>query len=189
LLAVARTGGSLPPELARSHEPDHLTARERRYRLQLLLKSIPLVGSMLVKPHKLKVLGGHHAVSVRCLRAVNGYDEDYVGYGYDDDDLSRRVYSIRQPPKVAIAIRRIHAYHLWHATRAPSRPTSAPGYERFRRRDLPTAAVHGWKNPTKQPQPCVHRVRETPESDAVPVWIPVQPAIRRPSPAPGLTPQ
>jgi len=130
-----------------------LAEREQRYLRQHRLKRIPLVGSLLVKSHKPKLLGGHHAVRARTLRAVNGYDEEYVGYGYDDDDVARRLHASRPRPRVDVAVRRIGAIHLWHPTRAPSRPTDAPGYARFRRSDLPTACAHGWENPIEQPEP------------------------------------
>jgi hypothetical protein len=150
LLRAAESGGfqSLfgPPD-----EQD-LEDRHRRYRRQLLLRRVLPVWSGVNKPHKPKVLGGHHAVSVRALRAVNGYDEEYVAYGFDDDDLSRRLHALRPPPRTSIAVKDILAYHLWHPTRAPARPTQAPGYERFVR-NLPVVAVHGWRSGLPQATP------------------------------------
>jgi hypothetical protein len=129
-----------------------LEARGARYRRQLFWRRLlPFA----VKRHKSKILGGHHAVNVRVLRAVNGYDEGYVGYGYDDDDLSRRIHRLRPRARVSIAVEEIIAYHLWHPTRAPARPTEAPGFSRFSRRDLPTRAEHGWGTPAPQPDPTV----------------------------------
>ncbi len=129
-----------------------LDAREARYRRHVLLRRLGLA-----KRHKAKVLGGHHAVAVRVLRAVNGYDEGYVGYGYDDDDLSRRVHALRPRVRVGIAVRRIPAFHLWHPTRAPGRPTEAPGYQRFKVGG-PMVAERGWRTPAAQPQPVVRTV-------------------------------
>jgi hypothetical protein len=127
-----------------------LSDRHRRYIRQLLMRRLLPVWAGVNKAHKPKVLGGHHAVSVRQLRAVNGYDEQYVSYGFDDDDLSRRLHALKPPPRTAIAVKDILAYHLWHPTRAPERPTQAPGYERFVR-DLPVVAEHGWRSPLEQP--------------------------------------
>jgi len=132
---------------------DALAARDRRYRRQLRLGRLPLIGSRLVKPHKPKLLGGHHAVRAGVLRAVNGYDEQYIGYGYDDDDLARRLHALRPRPRVEIGVRRIGALHLWHPSRAPERPIDAPGYTRFQRRDLPMVCAHGWRHPLHQPAP------------------------------------
>jgi hypothetical protein len=131
---------------------DELARRERRYRRQLWMRRFT---PAFIKAHKPKILGGHHGVSVRTLRAINGYDDAFVGYGYDDDDLSRRVYALRPAPRTAIAVEEIRAFHLWHPTRAPGRPTDSPNYERFRRRDLPSYAERGWQSPADQPAPTV----------------------------------
>lgn len=144
--------------VARPEDLAGLRRRDRRYRGQLLLRSLVPAWSGLIKAHKPKILGGHHAVRVRALRAVNGYDEEYVGYGYDDDDLSRRLYGSRPRPRIAVAVSDILAFHLWHPSRAPERPTLAQGYARFRRDDLPNRAYHGWDRPTEQPLPTVRLV-------------------------------
>ncbi len=106
--------------------------------------------SVLVKAHKPKLLGAHHGVRVRALRAVNGYDEAYVGYGYDDDDLARRLHAARVF-RWSIAIEPALAYHLHHATRAPDRPTEAPGFSRFESRGWTPRAAAGWTSPADQP--------------------------------------
>jgi hypothetical protein len=126
-----------------------LAERDRRYSRQLLLAR-----ARLAKRHKPKVLGGHHAVSVRVLHAINGYDESYVGYGYDDDDLSSRIHALRPRVRVGIAVRQIPAFHLWHPSRAPDRPTAAPGYQRFKVGG-PIVARNGWHTPSPQPTPAV----------------------------------
>jgi hypothetical protein len=151
ILAIAREPGSgTIAALAGAVDEVAMASRERRYRRQLLLRKLVPGWAGVPKRHKPKILGGHHAVSVRCLRAVNGYDEEYRGYGFDDDDLSRRLYELPRPPRTAIAVRDILAFHLWHPSRAPGRPTEAPGFARFRREDLPMRAEHGWQDPLAQ---------------------------------------
>lgn len=137
-----------------------LASRHLRYERQLWFRRrLP----MLTKPHKPKILGGHHAVSVRCLREVNAFDEEYVGYGYDDDDLARRIHTLK--PRTRIAVRDTIAYHLWHPTRAPAKPTDAPGYARFARSDLPVKCTRGWTDPRPQPQPSLVEISaEAPSS-------------------------
>lgn len=127
-----------------------LVEREARYRRQRTLRRLGLHRLGLVKSHKPKILGGHHAVAVAALRAINGYDEQYVGYGYDDDDLTRRLYGHCSRIDTRIAVNDILALHLWHPSRAPSRPMDAPGHARFARRDLPVVCEHGWRNPREQ---------------------------------------
>jgi hypothetical protein len=135
-----------PAALATESDRRALAARHRRYQRQLALKRI----AGLIKPHKPKVLGGHHAVRAGALRAVNGYDEQYTGYGFDDDDLARRLHQLRPRLRVAIAVRDIMAVHLWHPSRAPASPELAPGAARFARRDLPVRAEQGWDSPSPQ---------------------------------------
>lgn len=152
-ILTSRPGADPPGDWVSDRERRSLAGRQRRYERQLLLKR--LSAGALVKPHKPKALGGHHAVSVAALRSINGYDEGYVGYGYDDDDLTRRLYRLRPRLRVEVLVDCALAFHLWHPSRAPSRPTDAPGYERFRQRGLPTVARHGWENPLPQPAPRV----------------------------------
>jgi hypothetical protein len=155
-------GGDVP----RPTEPEMaaLAARQARYELQLRRRAGPL-GRWLVKPHKPKLISAHYAVTARCLRAVNGFDEEYQDYGYEDDDLGRRLHAL--PARTCIAVDRILAFHLWHPSRAPSRPTDAPGYARFRRRGLPTFARFGWDNPTPQPMPIARTVPAEPRPTPV----------------------
>lgn len=137
--------------------PAHLAAlrsRHRRYQRQLLTRRL---APWLTKPHKPKLLGGHHAVRWNALLSVNGYDEAYVGYGYDDDDLARRLHQSGRATTLRwqIAVRDIIAHHLWHPTRAPSDPTEAPGYARFATAGLPFRTARGLDHPFSQPEPVV----------------------------------
>lgn len=135
-------------------QADVLRKRDRRYRRQLWQRRIL---PWLSKPHKPKLLGGHHAIGLGVLQQLNGYDEEYLGYGYDDDDLARRLHE-RGGLRWAIAVSAIPAFHLWHPTRAPARPTEAPGFARFSRSDLPVRASHGIVDPIAQPAPVVQQV-------------------------------
>jgi GT2 family glycosyltransferase len=143
---------SWPAELTLSAEDEgSLAARDRRYRRQLLMRR---VASWLTKPHKPKLLGGHHAVRLAALTSVNGYDEQFVGYGYDDDDLARRLHGLGGL-RWAVAVRDIPAFHLWHPTRAPARPTDSPGFARFAAGGLPVRCVRGLGSPRDQAPPSV----------------------------------
>ncbi|MFN7021351.1 MAG: hypothetical protein ACK4WH_08510 [Phycisphaerales bacterium] len=139
------------PRLATAAQRGLLESRHRRYRRHLLLSRVGLV-----KSHKPKIIGGHHAVLWRRLVEINGFDEEYIGYRFNDDDLSRRVRAVR--PRTAIAVRDIAAFHLWHKVRAPERLEDAPGYTRWSRKDLPTRCVHGIESPLEQPPPVVRVV-------------------------------
>lgn len=131
-----------------------LGSRHRRYQRQLLTRRL---APWLTKPHKPKLLGGHHAVRFGALLNVNGYDEQYIGYGYDDDDLARRLHQSGRGNTLRwqIAVRDIIAHHLWHPTRAPADPTEAPGYARFATAGLPFRTARGVDRPLPQPEPVV----------------------------------
>lgn len=150
LLMHEGSGATTLEGFARSDELLDLGRRQARYQRQLLWRRLGLHRLGLVKAHKPKVLGGHHAVRVGVLRAINAYDERYLGYGYDDDDLSRRLLALRPTARVTIAVDECMALHLWHPSRAPQRPTDAPGYATFRQGG-PVACVRGWASPADQP--------------------------------------
>ncbi|MCA9277794.1 MAG: glycosyltransferase family 2 protein [Phycisphaeraceae bacterium] len=136
-----------------SNEYQILKTLQTKYAKHLWLREHHL--SMLIKSHKPKIIGGHHGVRMSALRRVNGYDEQYTKYGFDDDDLCRRLYQLRPRIRAAVAITDIIAMHLWHPTRAPEKATHAPGWERFSRTDLPAFCEHGLTNPVDQPEPIV----------------------------------
>jgi hypothetical protein len=130
-----------------------LCARHERHLKQVRLRSMPLLGR-LQKAHKPKLLGGHHAVRADLLRAINGYDEAYIGYGYDDDDLAVRLNALWPRPEWSVVTKDALAFHLWHPTRAPQRPTAAPGYTIFRQK-RPAVAQIGWMTPDEQDEPSI----------------------------------
>ncbi|MCW5776307.1 MAG: hypothetical protein KIS87_07715, partial [Phycisphaeraceae bacterium] len=131
-----------------------LRARHRKYERQLRLRRL-LPGPLCpVKRHKPKLISCHAAASIASLRQVNAFDEQFTAYGYEDDDLGRRLHALRPPPRVAIAVAEIIAFHLWHPSRAALRPRDNPGHARFgARRQI--RAVVGWSNPAPQQEPRV----------------------------------
>lgn len=132
-----------------------LARRATRYRRALAIAALGGRRLGLVKPHKPKVISCHFAVSAGPYLAINGFDEAYEGHGYEDDDFGRRLYRLRPPPRVAIAVGSIRAVHLWHPTRKVDNPAETPQGLRFARRDLPARAQWGYDNPRPQPEPSV----------------------------------
>lgn len=133
-------------ELLTVEEEELLAARQRRYQRHLFMRRLGLI-----KPQKPKIIGGHHSFTFALAARLNGFDEDYVGYRFNDDDFSRRANSLRPRASTRIAVDQIRAYHLHHPTRAPDRIQDAPGYARFMMRDLPTFAASGLSSPRAQP--------------------------------------
>lgn len=136
--------------LAEGREPVQPTAeqlellrrRTARAKRQALLRR-----SGLGKPHKPKLLSANFAACLSDLVAVNGFDEEYQGYGQEDDDLGRRLYRAGCRPVIAISTARV--YHLYHPTRAPQDWHASPNAARFLA-DGPTRCVFGLDRPLPQ---------------------------------------
>lgn len=70
-------------------------------------------------PLKPKLMGFNIAIARSDLEAVNGFDEEYVGWGCEDDDFAARLRMAGR--RVRTAVGYTQAYHMWHPV-DPSRP-------------------------------------------------------------------
>lgn len=132
-----------PPVPPLPEQTAGLLERARRYRRQAALRRLGLA-----KAHKPKLLSANFAVRLFDYLAVNGFDEEYEGYGQEDDDLGRRLY--RHGCRPVVSIEQAVAYHLFHATRAPGDWHESPNAARFRAGG-PTRCRRGVENPVEQP--------------------------------------
>ena len=121
-----------------------LRDRDRRYRRSAFLRKLGLA-----KPHKPKVLSANFSLPLALFRDINGFDEEFTGWGAEDDDLGRRVYDAGGQPAIGVA--KCIVWHLWHATRAPQAWDDIPGAERFKKR-LPAKCARGLEHPFEQPR-------------------------------------
>jgi len=136
--------------LATGRDPVGLTAeqvasiedRHRRLTWQARLRPFGLA-----KAHKPKVLGADFSVRAGAFEKINGMDEEYVGYGSEDDDVGRRLYA--SGASVAVGIKQLEIYHLWHQTRKGQAWEESSGVARFKMK-TPTRAVYGLDNPLPQ---------------------------------------
>ncbi|MBL8964448.1 MAG: hypothetical protein KF787_02790 [Phycisphaeraceae bacterium] len=135
---AGRDAAILTPEQARA-----LARRDRRYRRQLFLRRFGLV-----KRHKPKVLSAHFSVGVGAILRVNGFDEEFTGWGQEDDDVGRRLHG--SGASAGVVVREALVLHQWHPTRAPGVWKESAGVERFRRR-LPWRCARGVTDPIEQP--------------------------------------
>lgn len=102
----------------------------------------------LARPHKPKLLGCHFSLFRADVERVNGFDENYVGWGYEDDDFARRLYRAGVEPRSVIAAAR--ALHLWHPSLAPAalaRRRDRPNRAYFRRWRVPAFCANGLRKP------------------------------------------
>lgn len=65
-------------------------------------------------PTKPKIIGNNVGIWREDYERVNGYDENFQGWGCEDDDLRNRLR--RAGVGVASILRYTHTYHLWHPT-------------------------------------------------------------------------
>ncbi len=100
----------------------------------------------LARPHKPKLLGCHFSLFRDDIFCVNGFDENFVGWGYEDDDLARRLYMSGVKPQSVIQEAR--AMHLWHPSLAPQaleRHRDRPNRAYFRRWRVSASCQNGLK--------------------------------------------
>lgn len=71
---------------------------------------------------KPKLAGGNIGIWRSDYERVNGYDENFQGWGGEDDDLRRRL--VRCGVKIGSILRWTRTYHLWHPPE-PSAPKKA----------------------------------------------------------------
>jgi hypothetical protein len=121
-----------------------LRKRHKRYARHLLLRKCRLAPQ-----HKPKLLGGHFSCDLDLYLKLNGFDEEYQGWGFKDDEFARRAAKLGA--RVALGVDTVIAWHLWHETRQPEgRMAELPTARRFARKDLPVITEHGVRNPLDQ---------------------------------------
>ena len=141
------------PVPLKKEQLDWINRRHRRALQQRLLQILHLN-----KPHKPKLLGANHAVRLGLLKTINGYDERFMGWGSEDDDLSRRAY--RAGGKPAIALKQIRVYHQHHPVREqndPHRELSQRSARRLRE-SFAARCPHGLVDPIEQGPVTVQRI-------------------------------
>ncbi|MCH5373971.1 MAG: galactosyltransferase-related protein [Planctomycetes bacterium] len=68
--------------------------------------------TLLRHPRKPSLVGANIGIWRSDLERVNGFDEDFRGWGCEDDDLSRRLRC--QGVRIASLLKWTCTYHLWH---------------------------------------------------------------------------
>jgi len=94
-------------------------------------------------PKKPKLTGYNIGISRDDFEAVNGFDENFVGWGCEDDDLTFRLRKAGR--RIASALAYTHGFHLWHPA-TPSRPnkwTDGPNVNRLDDADRPIRCASG----------------------------------------------
>ncbi len=93
-------------------------SREERYRLRHQYRKA-LLYNLLRHPTKPKLIGNNIGIWRQDCERINGFDEQFEGWGCEDDDLRLRLR--RAGTRVASILKWTHSYHIWHPP-APSCP-------------------------------------------------------------------
>lgn len=94
-------------------------------------------------PTRPKLTGCNIAILRADLETVNGFDENFVGWGCEDDDLAFRLRKAGM--RIGSVLGYTSAYHMWHLT-DPSRPanwTDGPNVGRLKLLDRPIRCPAG----------------------------------------------
>jgi len=137
-------GGTLPDSVRTgafetSHgdsEIDALAALHRKYTIYARLRRLGLG-----IPGRPKLGSGNFSAFRDDLARVNGFDEEYVGWGQEDDDLGRRLYRTGIRPVVLVTNARVS--HVPHPLRHRREWKEGANVDRFSRRDLPSRCERG----------------------------------------------
>lgn len=97
--------------------------------------------------NKPRLDSGNFAISKSDIEKVNGFDENYTGWGQEDDDLGRRLYLAGIMPNPVINSARVS--HLWHKRDATSSGKWSEGknIEYFRRKKIDAYCKNGIVKP------------------------------------------
>ncbi|MBN2688846.1 MAG: glycosyltransferase [Deltaproteobacteria bacterium] len=107
-----------------------------RFLRRKLLRNLGLAGT------RTQSLGGHFSIYREDMEYVNGYDENFVGWGGEDEDLGLRLllagfggYSV---------IRGARVLHMWHPRELGGKHwQDGPNVEYFRRDNIPFFCENG----------------------------------------------
>jgi glycosyltransferase involved in cell wall biosynthesis len=105
------TSRRITPEVIRSGRFADGAPREELRRLRKLDRSA-LFYRLIRHPTKPKIIGNNVGIWRRDYERVNGYDENFQGWGCEDDDLRHRLR--RAGVGIASILRWTHTCHLWH---------------------------------------------------------------------------
>ena len=80
------------------------------------------------RPGHPRVNGLNVAVDREAFLAINGYDEAFVGWGHEDQDLRDRLMRLRPRPVVRVLFGLADTIHLWHPATSDRKQEPNAGY-------------------------------------------------------------
>ena len=114
----------------------NLLAEHRKFIQRTLLFRLRLAN-----PRK-QSLGGHFSIYRRDIERVNGYDENFVGWGGEDEDLGIRLVKAGIYCRSAIPYAKV--LHLWHPKALGNKHwREGPNIAYFKRKNIPSFCENG----------------------------------------------
>lgn len=108
----------------------------RRFIKRSILRKLRLAGI------RKQSLGGHFSIYRKDIERVNGFDENFVGWGGEDEDLGLRL--LKAGSQDYTVIRHARALHLWHPKELGDKHwKEGPNIEYFKRRNIPFFCENG----------------------------------------------
>ena len=95
-----------------------------------------------LKSRRKQSLGGHFSIFRRDIEYVNGYDENFKGWGGEDEDLGIRLVKAGIYGRSAIRCSRV--LHMWHPREIGNKHwEEGPNIEYFTRKNIPFFCENG----------------------------------------------
>jgi len=99
-----------------------------------------------LKSPRSQSLGSHYSIHKSDLKRINGYDENFVGWGGEDEDLGIRL--VRAGIYCRSAIRSARVLHLWHPSVITDRRwQEGPNVQYLNRKEIPVSCINGLQKP------------------------------------------
>ena len=95
-----------------------------------------------LKSRRKQSLGGHFSIFRKDIESVNGYDENYRGWGGEDEDLGIRLVQAGIYGRSAIRYARV--LHMWHPREIGNKHwKEGPNIDFFKRKEIPSFCKNG----------------------------------------------
>lgn len=113
-----------------------IVKEHRRYIKRTLLMRLGL------KSPRKQSLGGHFSIHRKDIEHVNGYDENFVGWGGEDEDLGIRL--VKAGIYCRSAITHTKVLHIWHPKEIGNKHwREGPNIDYFKRKSIPFYCENG----------------------------------------------
>jgi len=120
---------SLLEELYSQMPESRIIKEHRRFIRRSILRKLRLASV------RKQSLGGHFSIFRKDIETVNGFDENFVGWGGEDEDLGLRL--LKAGIKGHTIIRYARALHIWHPKELGDKHwKEGPNVEYFRRKNI-----------------------------------------------------